>query len=138
MTDQPALRDHSKPCEHAPDDISKRGQFAWDMYTVGHTVRPGEWCPGGAEVKGTLADVSPIQRAPCLGTGHSDYTTTLGNHHVECDGRGWLYPDPPKWWWEHAKLWWKDSEDAEQGWHQFCDLFWKVLRMYEYGSDDGE
>ena len=50
------LRDHSKPCDHTPDDYSK----VWgDGFHIGHEYQwapvHSAWCPGGRVV--TLAEL---------------------------------------------------------------------------------
>ncbi len=54
-----SLRDHSKPCEHAPDDYSK----VWgDGFHIGHEYQwapvHSAWCPGGQVV--TTTDITEM------------------------------------------------------------------------------
>ena len=44
------LRDHSEPCEHAPDDNDTDEDQRHYRYLTGHHRANGEWCPGGREV----------------------------------------------------------------------------------------
>jgi len=53
-------------------------------------VREGERRPWEDELE-ILARVLPL-RCPC------DTQPTSIKPPVDCDGRGWLYPDPPDWW----------------------------------------
>lgn len=47
MSDMIELRDHNRPCEHAPDDWEKGGALSRSGFLNGHRVSPGVWCPGG-------------------------------------------------------------------------------------------
>ena len=104
-----------------------------------------------AYADGVVGDLTPIRRVKCPDCDGRGFTfSLLANEHGEveerigsdprqclrCDGHGWLYPDPPEWWWKDymqaEKTW------ARSAWESFCDRMWRVLGMYEYGeADDG-
>ena len=57
----------------------------------------------------------------------------------QCEGRGWLYPDPPDFWEIAAK--WKQPPHYEQTflphperWHYLCWAVWRQMRIVEYGT----
>lgn len=86
-----------------------------------------------------VVDVSAIQRVRCpygyvrgpdstqVWTGHEGPGSDECGH---CDGRGWLYSDPPEWWTGIPEV------DTVGEWEWFCELTWRVLDMYQGGVDE--
>jgi hypothetical protein len=56
--------------------------------------------------------------------------------HDKCGGRGWLYPEQPDWW--HKRDFCNRSamcRKSEEAWHHYCDLTWRVMRLYQDNGD---
>lgn len=109
---------------------------AWELheYLIGHIPELDDrFIPTNMILMGKMQDVSAIQRVRCpygyvrgpdstqVWVGHEGPGSDECGH---CDGRGWLYPDPP----EAERLWLPES------WEVFCQDVWRILGMYEFGE----
>ena len=45
--------------------------------------------------------------------------------HDTCEGRGWLFPDMPDWWYEPADC------ERETPWKAFCKDMWRAMGIWE-------
>jgi len=106
--------------DHVPDDFRTDSEWLMNMREALRVLKPilprrcriGNDVQGYNDCSGSVFVIEFIDSDPTPGP------------HPECEGRGWLYPDPPDWWpWDKA--------EAPKRWEGHCDAMWRAMGILE-------
>ncbi len=71
------------------------------------------------------------RRCPELASHDLRYSATGGCYNDLCEGRGWLYPDPPDWWGLGAEGVTISDEYQRHLWASRLEAIWRAMGILE-------